>query len=290
MTRVAVITVVHGRHGHLDLQRRGLGRSQRHADDYVVVAVDDPLVFDEDGDDVRHTGRSLTRDGSARAPARIVRHPAHPLGLPIAAARNAGAESALAAGADVLVFLDVDCVPGPDLIGAYEAAAVSPELSNDILCGPVSYLPPAPPAGYDLATIATLAEPHAARPAPAPGAVVRGGDPDLFWSLSFAVTASTWRRIGGFAEDYVGYGGEDTDFSAIAAALGIEIAWVGAARAFHQHHPVESPPVSHLDDILRNAALFHSRWGRWPMGGWLAAFEEAGLIAHSPIHDVYEKL
>jgi N-acetylglucosaminyl-diphospho-decaprenol L-rhamnosyltransferase len=282
MSHVAVITVVHGRHRHLDLQRRAVACSDRHPDDYVVVAVDDPIDFDGAG--------SSNRDGSDRAPARIVRHPGHPFGLPIAAARNAGAEAALAAGADVLVFLDVDCVPGPELIGAYEAAARTPELCDDILCGPVSYLPPAPRTGYDLATIATLAEPHPARPAPAPGAVVRGGDHDLFWSLSFAVTASTWRRIGGFAEAYVGYGGEDTDFSAIASGLGIQLAWVGAARAFHQHHAVESPPVSHLDDILRNATLFRSRWGRWPMDGWLTAFEDAGLIAYSPTRGVYEKL
>lgn len=269
MTRVAVITVVHGRHSHLAVQRRAVAHSTRLPDDYVVVAVDDTLEADE---------------------ARVVRRPAHALGLPIAAARNAGAEAALAAGADVLVFLDVDCVPGPELIGAYEAAAGSLELRGDILCGPVAYLPPAPVDGYDLETIATLAAPHPARPAPEPGAVIRGGDHDLFWSLSFAVTASTWRRIGGFDEAYVGYGGEDTDFAAKAADRGIEIAWVGAARAYHQHHPVESPPVSHLDDILRNAALFHARWQRWPMGGWLAAFEQAGIIAHSPIHDVYEKL
>jgi N-acetylglucosaminyl-diphospho-decaprenol L-rhamnosyltransferase len=283
MTRVAVITVVHGRHVHLELQRKAVAQSERRPDDYIVVAVDDPLEFDDQG-------ASGALDAPGPAPARIVRHPTHPLGLPIAAARNAGAEAALAAGADVLVFLDVDCVPAPDLVGAYEAAALVPELRDDILCGPVSYLPPPPPTGYDLASIATLAQPHAARPAPAPGAVVRGGDPDLFWSLSFAVTEATWRRIGGFTEDYVGYGGEDTDYAAVAARLGIEIAWVGSARAFHQHHPVESPPVSHLDDILRNAALFRSRWGRWPMGGWLAAFEDAGLIAHSPTRDVYEKV
>jgi GT2 family glycosyltransferase len=286
MTRVAVITIVHGRHGHLDLQRQAVARSERQPDDYVVVAVDDPLEIDDLDGEIP----SAAHDGSARAPVRIVRLPTHPLGLPIAAARNAGAETALAAGADVLVFLDVDCVPAPELIGAYEAAAISPELRDDILCGPVAYLPPPPSSGYDLASIATLARPHAARPAPAPGSVVRGGDPDLFWSLSFAVTASTWRRIGGFTEDYVGYGGEDTDFGAVAAGLGVEIAWVGSARAFHQHHPVESPPVSHLDDILRNAALFHSRWGRWPMGGWLAAFEDAGLITHSAIHDAYVKV
>ncbi|MBF4635517.1 glycosyltransferase family 2 protein [Agreia pratensis] len=273
MTRVAVVTVVHGRHAHLALQMQAVARSIRRPDDYIVVAVDDEFVPEP----VDSRGR-------------VVQLPAHPLGLPIAAARNAGAEAALTGGADVLVFLDVDCVPGPELVGAYETAAVSPDLRDDILCGPVAYLPPAPPEGYDLESIATLAAPHSARPAPQPGEVIRGGDHDLFWSLSFAVTAATWRRLGGFDEAYVGYGGEDTDFAASAAEKGIELAWIGAARAYHQHHAVESPPVSHLDDIVRNAVLFHERWGRWPMIGWLTAFEEAGLITHSPIRGVYEKL
>ncbi|SMQ71825.1 galactosyltransferase-related protein [Agreia sp. VKM Ac-1783] len=273
MTRVAIVTVVHGRHAHLALQRRAVALSVRQPDDYIVVAVDDESVPD-----------------AAHVRDRIVHIPAHPLGLPIAAARNAGAEAALAAGADVIVFLDVDCVPGPELVGAYEAAAASDELRDDILCGPVAYLPPAPPDGYDLASIATLAAPHSARPAPQPGQVMRGGDHDLFWSLSFAVTAATWSRIGGFDEAYVGYGGEDTDFAASAAEKSIELAWIGAARAYHQHHAVESPPVSHLDDIVRNAALFHERWHRWPMVGWLTAFDDAGLISLSPVSGVYEKL
>lgn len=273
MTRVAVVTVVHGRHAHLALQMQAVARSVRPPDDYVVVAVDDELVAQ-----------------AAESRARVIQIAAHRLGLPIAAARNAGAEAALASGADVIVFLDVDCVPGPELIGAYEAAAGSIELSGDILCGPVAYLPPAPEGGYDLADIDTLAAPHAARPAPEPGAVIRGGDHDLFWSLSFAVTAATWRTMGGFDEAYIGYGGEDTDFSACAAQKNIELAWIGSARAYHQHHAVESPPVSHLDDILRNAALFHRRWGRWPMIGWLEAFEEAGLIARRENRDGYEKV
>ena len=76
----------------------------------------------------------------------------------------------------------------------------------------------------------------------------------------------------------MGYGGEDTDFGRTALAAGVGLGWVGAARAFHQHHPVSSPPVEHLDAILRNGRLYHRRWGRWPMTGWLEAFEEQGLV------------
>jgi hypothetical protein len=54
--------------------------------------------------------------------------------------------------------------------------------------------------------------------------------------------------------------------------------WVGGAHAFHQFHPVSDPPVEHLHDIVRNAEIFHQRWGWWPMEGWLTAFHERGLI------------
>ena len=37
------------------------------------------------------------------------------------------------------------------------------------------------------------------------------------------------------------------------------------------------PPVEHVADIVRNANLFHERWGWWPMAGWLEAFDARGL-------------
>ena len=44
MTRVAVVTVAHGRHEHLLLQSAGLDRSQVRPDLRVVVAIDDPAA------------------------------------------------------------------------------------------------------------------------------------------------------------------------------------------------------------------------------------------------------
>jgi GT2 family glycosyltransferase len=175
------------------------------------------------------------------------------------------------------VFLDVDCIPGTSLIGRYRNAAARPEHANALLCGPVTYLAPPGPGGYP-AELDTLIDPHPARPNPEPNAVVEGTDYTLFWSLSFALTADTWHRVGGFCERYRGYGGEDTDFACSAAAAGVGMRWVGGAHAFHQYHRVSEPPIEHLRDILRNAEVFYERWGWWPMQGWLTSFEAAGLI------------
>ena len=41
---------------------------------------------------------------------------------------------------------------------------------------------------------------------------------------------------------------------------------------------VECCVVPHLEAILRNGGLYHRRWGRWPMIGWLEAFEKRGLV------------
>lgn len=125
----------------------------------------------------------------------------------MAQGRNIGATAALRGGAKLLVFLDVDCIPGAALIGRYHRAA-------------------------------------------------------------------TWEHIGGFCELYRGYGGEDTDFAQCAAAGGVTMHWVGGADAFHQYHPVSNPPIEHLDDILCNAAVFHRRWGWWPMQEWLDELRE----------------
>ncbi|MFF1530211.1 glycosyltransferase family 2 protein [Cellulomonas sp. NPDC058312] len=207
----------------------------------------------------------------------VLRVPPGPHGLRLAAARNAGADHAVRLGADLLVLLDADCVPGPVLLDRYEAAAAT--HGSAVLCGPVTYLP-AGAVVDDPAALVAATRPHPARPAPPDGAVLTARDDeyDLFWSLSFALTADRWRDGPRFSERYEGYGGEDTDFAASLRAAGVPLAWVGGAHAYHQHHPTSSPPWQHLDDILRNGATFADRWGRWPMEGWLRAFAEHGAV------------
>lgn len=264
-------------------------RSAVPVERHVVVAMDDrALVFDDlDGSDP--TGARSARADRDSLATSVVEVAGTGGGLPLAAARNAGAEVALRMGAELLIFLDVDCLPDPQLVGHYVAAAERSDLVGTLLCGPVAYLPPPPPGGYDLDAVAHH-PPHRARPAPTPGECLTDGDHRLFWSLSFAVTATTWPRIGGFAEAYVGYGAEDTDYACRAEQAGVGITWVGGASAFHQWHETQNPPTQHLSDILRNGAIFAERWGWWPMEGWLSAFCDRGLIRWDDAERRYERL
>ncbi|MEU1175945.1 glycosyltransferase family 2 protein [Streptomyces microflavus] len=266
--RTAVITPAAGRHRHLTLQHLGLAAGSYAPDQYVVVAMDDPDLG------AVLAGREPT--------ASVVNCPVKKGNLPLARARNLGAARAVERGAELLVFLDIDCVPGEKTLERYRQVAHVAEHRRSLLCGTVSYLPPPGPYGYRLAELPTLAEPHPGRPAPAVGELRWGEDYALFWSLSFAVTADTWHTIGGFCEEYEGYGGEDTDFGQRARAAGVPLTWVGGAPAFHQHHPVSDLPVAHLRDILRNAETFHRRWGWWPMTDWLHAFADRGLAHWNP--------
>ena len=276
--RTAVVTIAHGRHEHLEGQLWGLAQQSLQPDVFVAVAMDDPAVQDV-----------VERHALPAWSVRVTDVAATSSGLPLAAARNAGARAATEAGADRLVFLDVDCIPSAGLVARYAAVLGSrgpacTEVGGRfdggpvVACGEVGYLPPVrDPSDYRRQDLASLSRPHPARPSLTIDEVRHARDVTLFWSLSFALTSADWDAIGGFCEDYVGYGGEDTDFGQRLRAVGGTMLWVGGATAYHQHHPSASPPVQHLGAIVANANRFHRRWGWFPMGGWLAAFAELGL-------------
>jgi N-acetylglucosaminyl-diphospho-decaprenol L-rhamnosyltransferase len=263
--KVAVVTIAAGRHEHLRGQGWGLLHQTRPADLYVVVSMGDrqiAAVAEEQHSAV--IGVDLEPGSSD---------------LPLAAARNAGARAAIQAGAGVLVFLDVDCIPAPTTLARYADVLSSGVRGWPVVaCGEVHYLPPVGhPSEYRAPGLEVRARPHPARPAPDPCEVLVAEDTRLFWSLSFALTGDDWEALGGFDEAYTGYGAEDTDFGQRLSAAGGDLLWVGGAAAYHQHHPTETPPIQHLRSIVRNANTFHDRWGWFPMEGWLADFATLDL-------------
>jgi GT2 family glycosyltransferase len=194
-------------------------------------------------------------------------------GLPLAAARNRAAE--LAGGA-YLVFLDVDCIPDPDLCADYHHAL---RQHDGVLMGEVMYLPAGMTrAGWSFEDFRAVAVRHSDRRGPPERGIDLCEDYRCFWSLNFAMRRACFRRTGGFDERYRGYGGEDTDFAKSFTTLGIPLGWMKGARAYHQYHPHHMPPVHHLRSIVRNAQLFEAKWGYRTMGHWLHAFRLMRLI------------
>ncbi len=272
--KTCIVTVASGRHEHLRAQMRAIALSAELPDHHIVVAMGDPDI-DAIVDAAPSPSISLWIPVTGS--------------LPLARARNMGADAALERGAELIVFLDVDCVPHRHMLSRFRAAARDDRHSHDVLCGPVTYLP----ADANVASMNALDEltnPHPARPNPEDNTVLAGDRYELFWSLSFAVRSETWRRLGGFCEQYTGYGAEDTDLGQCAAAAQVGLSWVGGAHAYHQYHPVSNPPVEHLDEILCNARLFEQRWGWWPMQGWLKSFASAGLIEYHDASNSWRRI
>ncbi|UOZ04903.1 glycosyltransferase family 2 protein [Amycolatopsis sp. WQ 127309] len=272
--RTAVVTITAGRDGHLRRQREALDPGD--VDVHVVVDM---------------TGSLRLPFALEAPPVVLLSLAARERGLPLAAARNAGARAALDHGAELLVFLDVDCIPGPGSLARYTDAArrVPPAT---LMCGPVAYLPPPPPEGYPAPReLAPLAEPHPGRPAPPPGRITLDDEHfELFWSLSFATTRDDWHRFGGFCEQFTGYGAEDTDFALRAAKSGARLAWIGGAIAHHQYHPPSRHEPGHVRELVANAHVFHRRHGFWPMDGWLSELDRAGVVRFDRVHDTLRLL
>ena len=254
--KVSVCTLAHGRAEHLRNLVRGLIESAWQPEELVVAVLQDDLYVLPD----------------TPFPIRQVRPSAQ--GLSLAAARNQAAANATG---DLLVFLDVDCIPHPALIGDYVWVAAQ---NDGIFMGEVGYLPKG--TDYDPLDFRLLEDQsvkHTERAGPPDGALGRCRDYRCFWSLNFALTQNTFRDVGGFDEGYVGYGGEDTDFGRVCTERGHPLWWVKGAKSYHQYHPHHMPPVHHVDSVIANAEYFASKWGEPTMQHWLRAFRLMGLAA-----------
>ncbi|MFD1950846.1 glycosyltransferase family 2 protein [Sphingomonas arantia] len=258
--RVSVLTLVRGRRAHLERLMQGLATQTRAPDEFVIAYMQDAAPADLP---------------ALPCPIRMVAVPGEP--MPLARARN---QAVATATGDLLLLLDVDCIPSPTLVESYTQAAAT---ADGIFLGEVLYLPAGPVAlPLDYAALDASGQRHPAKPAPPTTGIVPEPDHGELWGLSFALSRTAWERSGGMDERYVGYGGEETDFAAALAAAHVPMFRVGQARAYHQHHPVHVPPYQHFDHIVRNARLFRTKWGRWCMDYWLGQFADRGLIAMTP--------
>jgi len=264
--RASVLTLVRDRVPHLAELVRALRRSRVEPLELLIAWM---------GGDDPH--RALPPD--LELPTRVIVVGGEE--MPLARARN---DLARAARGECLVFLDVDCLPGRDLIGAYAAALVEHDA---IAVGRTLYLPPG--AKGEEGELRRLAEPHPGRERLFSDGVRVDRRHQLFWSLSFAVRRCCFlERIGGFDEGYVGYGIEDTDFALRAREQDVPLAWVREAAAFHQHHPPTRRRADSVPALVRNAKRFQRIWGTWPAQGWLEELSARGLIRWDERENVLE--
>ena len=196
--------------------------------------------------------------------------------LPLAAARN---RAAAQARCDTLLFLDVDCIPGPETV---ERLTRHSQRHSGLVMAAVYYLPrDAVPVPLDLELLPDRSMAHPRRPLPTGDQCRSSDDYGLFWSLGFTVQRPIFTELEGFDEGFVGYGAEDTDLAFRARERKVAL-WLSSAPVYHQYHPVYRPPLNHFEAIVANAGRFSRKWGQWPMTGWLSEFASRGYIDWSP--------
>ncbi len=261
MSKMSVLTLTHNRTHHLRNLLKGLVRSSLMPDECIVVHMNE-------------TAEPLS-DLAERLPFPCYHHSyrSEVSNLPLAQARNFAAQQA---SGDVLLFLDVDCVPCEVMIEAYEQAAEA--APNAILMGSVRYLQQTLGDRWTEPSLLSQSKPHPQRNISRVASLIAEPDYSLFWSLSFCLHQNTFEQLGRFSECYPSYGAEDTDFAWKARSRAIPLLWVPDALSFHQYHQSETPPWNNFHSIVYNAKVFRRRWGHWPMENWLSVFAEEGYL------------
>ncbi|KUG57629.1 hypothetical protein AVL62_16015 [Serinicoccus chungangensis] len=182
--RVAVVTVVRGEHRALLAQVDGLSTSTWPPDVHVTLAVAD-----------RELNRNKLPIRSDRwetfiVPGRDLRR------APRAAFRSSvmhACDVALNAGAEVVVFVDVRCLPGRRLLQTYAEHATNSTQTTPVLWSAAQTVqldvPPGTvyPVSGGLGSLVTPT-PVDARPSPTTG-------PSVPWAESFAVRAGDWAVV-----------------------------------------------------------------------------------------------
>jgi GT2 family glycosyltransferase len=259
MTSISALTIAAGRAEHLKNVVAGFQKQNVQPDELIIGVMQGELY--EDLPETDFPVRQIFVTGRE---------------LPLAAARNAVAAQA---EGDLLVFVDVDCIPHPNLLQDYLAHS---KRQPGLLMGEVGYLPgKATQDGLDYARFERLSVRHSDRQGPPAQGRARCKDYRCFWSLNFAMDRDSWLSSGGFDERYVGYGGEDTDFGRTLDERGIPIFWVKGAKVYHQYHAHCMPPIHQVASVVRNAELFASKWGHRTMEHWLYAFRLMGLVENT---------
>jgi GT2 family glycosyltransferase len=160
-------------------------------------------------------------------------------GLGAAAARNRGAEEAKGS---ILLFMDDDVEPDPDLVEAHLRAHAAPP--GRVVMGPYPHSVRGRSSFYNMRTRAWW-DGHFAR-------VSRAGHRFEYRDLvsgNLSMPADLYRELGGFDPRILGAGGEDYEFGVRLIKAGVDISFEPGARAVHHQHETMV-----LEGSLRRAA------------------------------------
>ncbi len=256
---LSVVTIVSGRAQHLNNILAGLAKGAEFPAEMVIVSLDEqPPELPNYPFQVRIV--HLPKQEKEQF-------------LPIGKARNEGFKSSTK---PFVVFLDVDCIAGKYfLANIYRHLQEHPGL----IMGTPKYLSRSVTDEFCHTELIKDSIYHPHRPMVAD--IISNTAYELFWSLCFGIAREDFENIGGFDEEYVGYGAEDTDFAFQAKAANVPF-YLSAAVVYHQPHPIHSPPFNHFEEIVSNANAFYRKWQCWPMDGWLKDFLMEDLIVWRP--------
>lgn len=268
--RVAVITAGHRQHDdHLD-QIGGLARAVVTPDLHVVVSMGD---------------RDLTR---GRVPLRHDRWETVVQAMqpgPVRArrvlARDTGARAAIAAGAELLIFLDADALPSLHLVERYAEALArgSEDGRPQILCGGLVDPGPRPEAGYEWSRLDQLVAEELAAGGLGAGEVAPEPRPERFRSASFGITAADVERIGGVVGPDLATSDHDLDLVSRLREADGRLAWLGGVTAARRPRSLADVTPAELESLVRAANRYEERWGTRLAGvPVVLAAERAGLL------------
>ncbi len=253
---ISAVVIVKSRTQQLVRLIQQLEDSSRRPDELVVVWMSPPSDF------------SLLK--SDHFP---IRHKFESCGdLKIARARNKGL---MAASSSHCLYLNVESVISPLLLEqCAKAWADGSVLITRVLCVDKELLnSPYPDIEANYQRVDCIGKPNAFN--------VNNNSSMFFMSKSAIET------VGGFDETYSGFGINDEDFFQICLEAGLTIRNLDTIT-FLPNRKHYQCPLNHLVDFVRNAELFHQKWGNYPCQDVLARFAELGLInndyPHAGIH------
>ncbi|WP_097231356.1 glycosyltransferase [Streptomyces zhaozhouensis] len=234
VTDVSVVVPAHNRPKELLRTLRSLTRQTLPTTDFEVIVVDDGS---------REDARALVRKSAAALSSLNLQVVRNEKAVGASGARNQGARLA---AAELLVFLDVDCLAHPDMLAVHLATQrerrvaasgythgreLTPETWELRIGGEWNW-ESAPEVFAKAATVGLLHDPLTellAEP--------RSSDWAFFWTCNVSVPRDAFEAVGGFDEDFDVKGVEDVELGLRLSLAGLPTVFLPDSRALHQPHP-----------------------------------------------------